>query len=497
MLCSSMYQTRGRTGLREYSRRIAVSPAILASILTMGLAACGGGSGGYSAPMTNPPPPAGASVTVSVQPTTITAGQSATVSWSSTGDLANCTASGGWTGSENASGTQTVNPTATTTYTLTCSTDSSGGYGGGTTSYSGMATLTVNAAVPPAASTFTPKLLVSNTAVGSATVDPHLVNAWGLVFAPGNPVWTANNDDGNGSSTLYDGNGAPQGGPLVVTFATAGNVPFNPTGIVRNGSSQDFVVTPPGGLAAMPATFIYDGEGGMIAGWSPSTLAGAVVTYVATDNAVYKGLAIANNGGGSFLYATDFHNNKIDVFDTTFKKQAPSANSFAFTDPTLPAGYSAFGIQALTGADGTTQLYVAYAPSGDGHDNGDGQGMGVVDVYDTNGKFLKQLIPADPTHGKLNAPWGLALAPNTGFGSFSGKLLVGNFGDGTINAYDPGTGTFIGTLSDSTGAAITLDGLWGIAFGNDAMSQPSTTLFYTAGPNGESGGAYGRIDLNP
>jgi uncharacterized protein (TIGR03118 family) len=445
-------------------------------------------------------PPANTSVTVALQPTTVTVGQSATLTWSNTGSLTNCTASGGWTGSQNASGMQTVTPTATTTYTLTCSTGSSGGYGGGSTSYTGMATLTVNGTPPPAASAFTAKLLVSNTAVGFATVDPHLVNAWGIVFAPGDPVWTTNNGDGNGngSSTLYDGNGAIQGGPLVVTFGTAGGGTFHPTGIVYNGSSQDFVVTPADGSAAKPALFLYDGEDGMIAGWPATSSAVAVVEYhVAADNNVYKGLAIANNGTANFLYAADFHNNKIDVFDTHFKKQAPSGSSFTFTDSTLPSGYSVFGIQAIQGSDGKTQIYVAYAPSGNGHDNGAGKGMGVVDVYDTNGQFLKQLIPADTTNGKLNAPWGLALAPSAGFGTFSNKLLVSNFGDGAINAYDPSTGSFVGTLSDSTGAAITLDGLWGIAFGNDAASQPSTTLFYAAGPKGESGGAYGRIDLNP
>jgi uncharacterized protein (TIGR03118 family) len=488
-----MITTRARARVRKRYRQFPVLLLSLAPMLIVGLAACGGGGGGNSAPLPS------ASVTVSVQPTTITAGQSATLTWSNVGALANCTASGGWTGDQNASGTQTVAPTATATYTLTCNTTAaSGAYGGGgATSISGMATLTVTGAPPPTTSTFTPKLLVSNTAVGSATVDPHLVNPWGIVFAPGAPVWTSNNDDGNGSSTLYDGNGAIQGGPLVVTFGTAGNVPFNPTGIVANGGTQDFLVTPTGGSTKMPAVFIYDGEDGMIAGWPATSSAVAVVEYVATDNAVYKGLAIANNGSGNFLYATDFHNNKVDVFDTTFKKQVPSASSFTFTDPKLPAGYCAFGVQAIKGSDGTTQIYIAYAPSGDGHDNGAGKGMGVVDVYDTNGQFLKQLIPADTTNGKLNAPWGLALAPSTGFGTFSNKLLVSNFGDGTIDAYDPGTGSFAGTLSDSTGAVITLDGLWGIAFGNDAANQPSTTLFYAAGPKDESGGAYGRIDLDP
>jgi uncharacterized protein (TIGR03118 family) len=495
-----MFQTPVRTEFREHSRRPAVPLRVVSTLLAIQLAACGGqsGSGSFTAATVNPPTSTTAAVTVSVQPTTITAGQSATLTWSTTGGLSNCTASGGWTGSQNASGTQTVTPTATATYTLTCSTGSSGGYGGGgSTSYSGMATLTVNGAPPPTASAFKSKLLVSNTAVGSATVDPHLVNSWGIVFSPGAPVWTANNGDGGGSSSLYGGNGTVQGAPRVVTFGTAGNVPFNPTGIVFNGSATDFMVTPTGGSTPMPASFIYDGEAGMIAGWPSTSSVVAVVKYVAADNAVYKGLAIANNGSGNFLYAADFHNNKIDVFDTHFQKQVPSASSFTFIDPTLPTAYSVFGIHAITGAGGTTQIFVAYAPSGDGRNNGAGKGMGVVDVYDTNGKFLKQLIPADTTNGKLNAPWGLALAPATGFGTFSNMLLVGNFGDGTINAYDPSTGSFAGTLSDSTRAAITQDGLWGIAFGNDALSQPSTTLFYSAGPNGEAGGAYGRIDLGP
>lgn len=491
-----MFQSRDRAELRQQFRRPAAASFIVAILLAIELTACGGGGNNTATSM--PPPAAGVAVNVTVQPTTITAGQSATLTWSNNGSLGNCTASGGWTGSQNASGTQTVNPTVTSTYTLTCNTGSGGTYGGnGSTSYSGMATLTVNGASPPAASAFTPKLLVSNTAVGSATVDSRLVNAWGIVFAPGAPVWTTNNGDGNGSSTLYDGNGAIQSGPLIVTFGTAGNVPFHPTGIVFNGGTTDFMVTPTGGTAELPASFIYDGEDGMIAGWPAGSSTVAVVEYVAADNAVYKGLAIAKSGSGSFLYAADFHNNKVDVFDTHFQKQTSSATSFTFTDPTLPTGYSVFGIQAITGSDGTTQLYVAYAPSGDGHDNGAGKGMGVVDVYDINGKFLRQLVPVDTTNGKLNAPWGLALAPSSGFGAFSGKLLVSNFGDGTINAYDPATGNFAGTLSDSTGAAITLDGLWGIAFGNDALSQPGTTLFYAAGPNGESGGAYGRIDLNP
>jgi hypothetical protein len=215
--------------------------------------------------------------------------------------------------------------------------------------------------------------------------------------------------------------------------------------------------------------------------------------YADTGGAVYKGLAIAQNAGKSFLYATDFHNAKVDVFDTTFAKQATSATAFTFTDPAIPAGYAPFGIQAIAnGAAGATQIYVTYAQqkAPDNHDNVDGAGLGYVDIYDTNGKLIKQLVAT----GALNAPWGIALAP-ADFGTLSNALLVGNFGDGKVNGYDPASGASIGTVNDSSGAAIATPGLWGIAFGNDANNQPHNTLFFAAGTNNEANGSYGRIDV--
>jgi uncharacterized protein (TIGR03118 family) len=262
--------------------------------------------------------------------------------------------------------------------------------------------------------------------------------------------------------------------------------------MVFNGST-DFVVT--SGATSGAARFIYTGEGGMLAGWSPAADAThAISVYTAADGAVYKGLAIANNGTANYLYATDFVNSKVDVFDASFTKQTTSATSFTFTDPNLPAGYSPFGIQALnTGASGATQIYVTYAMQQNPPtvDNANGPGLGVVDVYDTNGQFIKQLVPAG---GALNAPWGVALAP-ADFGTLSTAVLVGNFGDGKINGYDPATGTFLGTVTDSTGTAFAVPGLWGIAFGNDAVNQPHATLFFAAGTNDEANGLYGRIDL--
>jgi len=444
------------------------------------LANCDGHGGGGGSSMS--PPPSTASI--SVKPTAITLGQSAVVTWTgSTGTT--CTASGAWSGTLAATGTKTVTPTAagTDTFTLSCA---GGAYSASTTA---SATLTVSA---PAAFSLTK--LVADTAGGTAaSVDTNLVNPWGLSIPAGSFfAWVANN--GTETSTLYDGNGKPQphAAPLVVSFAANGTgVAFDPTGIVFN-STPGFVVSSAGKSGA--AAFLFDGEGGMIAGWSSSVDATHAVTmYTDTGGAVYKGLALAENAGQPFLYATDFHNAKVDVFDASFAKQTSSTTAFTFADPAIPAGYAPFGIQAIAnGTAGATQLYVTYAQqqAPDNHDNVNGAGLGYVDIYDTNGKLIKQLV----AKGALNAPWGIALAPKD-FGALSNDLLLGNFGDGKINAYDPAAGTLLGTVQDSGGAAIATLGLWGIAFGNDANNQPHNTLFFAAGPNNEMNGSYGRIDV--
>jgi uncharacterized protein (TIGR03118 family) len=265
------------------------------------------------------------------------------------------------------------------------------------------ATLTVTA---PTA--FSATALVSDTAgTGALETDTHLVNPWGIAFSPTSPAWVANNH--TASSTIYDGNGhaQPAGAPLVVNLPEgAGGVDFDPTGIVFN-ATHSFAISSNG--ASATAAFVFDGEGGMIGGWSPGVDAdNVVVMYSDAGGAVYKGLAIANNGSGDFLYATDFFNNKVDVFDKDFAKQ-PAA-SFPFTDPGLPDGYAPFGIQALpTGTNGATQIYVSYAQQEppDNDDEADGPGLGIVDVYDTNGALVTQLIAAG---GVLDAPWGMALA---------------------------------------------------------------------------------------
>ena len=466
-------------GIGSQSGRLARFVPVAGAML---LSSCGGYGGGSS----SMPPPT-PSISLGVQPSTIVAGQSATLTWSSS-NASSCTASGAWSGNEPTSGNMVVTPTTTgtNTYTLTCVNTNSGAYSG-TSTFMMSASLTVNPATA-----FAAKTLVADTASGSATVDSHLVNPWGIVFLPSAPAWVANNH--TETSTLYDGNGVPQpaGSPLVVNLpASSGGVTFDPTGIVGN-TTADFVVTAAGKSAA--ALFIYCGEGGMIAGWSKDVdVQNAIVMYTDTGGAVYKGLAIANNGNGNFLYATDFHNNKVDVFDATYTRQTPSATKFTFQDPALPAGYAPFGIQALnTGAGGAVQIYVTYAKQQgpDNHDNANGAGLGIVDIYDANGKFVKTLVG---TGQALNAPWGVALAP-ADFGTLSKALLIGNFGDGKINGYDPNSGSFLGTLQTANGT-FAEPGLWGIAFGNDAHSQPHNTLFFAAGTNDEANGVYGRVDL--
>ncbi len=271
----------------------------------------------------------------------------------------------------------------------------------------------------------------------------------------------------------------------------AGGTPFEPTGIVANGSS-DFVVH--NATAAGPARFIFVGKRGSLAGWSPSVDASNALDVYDDPSATYTGLALASDGISNFLYAADFHNARIDVFDASFVRQAASATRFAFVDPDLPAGYAPFGIQAInTGAGGAAQLYVTYAmhAAPDNRQSVSGPGLGLVDVYDTNGELLKQFIHPG---GVLNAPWGVALAP-ADFGALSGRILVSNSGDGRINGFGAATGQFGAALSDVQGTPLSVPGLRGITFGNDVNNQPHNTLFYAAGTNNEINGTFGRIDF--
>jgi uncharacterized protein (TIGR03118 family) len=317
--------------------------------------------------------------------------------------------------------------------------------------------------------------LVSDTAATQALHhDTHLVNAWGLAFNPQGYSWVAN--AGTGTSTLYDGTGVPQ--PLVVTLDQG-----DPAGIVFNGST-DFSITENAVSGAAP--FIFATLQGQISAWSPDVDGTHAFTIVdnSASGAVYTGLAINTGTGGDMIYAANFTQGRVDVFGGSF---SPVATAGGFTDPTLPAGYAPFGIQQIGG-----KIYVAYAQPDPVTHEKVGAGLGLVDVFDLQGNLTQHLVG---TGGALNAPWGLAMAP-ANFGKFSNMLLVGNFGDGKINVYDPATGALAGTVSNNDGSAIVVPQLWALQFGNGINGQPTNTLFYTAGPGNEQHGLYGRIDMN-
>ena len=303
-------------------------------------------------------------------------------------------------------------------------------------------------------------------------LDPNLVNPWGIAFSPTSPIWIADNH--TGLSTVYNGAGKPfpVASPLVVTIPppTGGTPPASPTGIV-------FTNTGFGG-----SHFIFATEDGTISAWSSGTSAALEVDNSA--NAVYKGLARV----GTTLYATNFSAGTIDVFDTNF---APITVSGGFSDPNIPAGFAPFDIENIGG-----MLYVSYAKQDAAkHDDVAGAGNGFVDIYDASGVLQKRLI----SNGPLNSPWGMALAP-AGFGSFGNDLLIGDFGDGSINAFDL-NGNFLGALTDSHGNPIDIPGLWALAFGNGANGTSTGALYFTAGIPGpgsvEDHGLFGEIQATP
>ncbi len=319
----------------------------------------------------------------------------------------------------------------------------------------------------PPANPVTVTNLVEDQA-GAAQVDPHLVNAWGLVAGPATPWWV--NNATTNTSTLYDGTGTVL--PLVVS------VPGQPTGIVFNGGSQF-------ALASGPALFLFATEAGILSGWNQSSgVTAETVADRSSVGAIYTGLAIGTTPGGDQLYAADFHNARIDVFDGSFTLVS---NPSAFVDKKVPKHFAPFNIQNL---DGT--LFVTYAKQ-DKSKRVDvpGAGLGFVDMFDTGGNLLGRVA----TKGALDAPWGLAMAPS-GFGDVGGDLLVGNFGNGKINAYERksnGHWKSNGALRIASGKPVRIDGLWGLSFGNDGPAGPSTSLYFTAGPSNGSHGIFGSI----
>jgi uncharacterized protein (TIGR03118 family) len=327
--------------------------------------------------------------------------------------------------------------------------------------------------------------LVSDQPGVAPILDPQLINAWGIALSPtGGAFWVSS--EVVGVSTLYAGD-VPGGGPLAKLALEVSIPGGHPTGTVFNPTS-DFVVF--SGSASGPAFFIFASLTGAVTGWNPAVppptpSTSAQLGFQATDNAIYTGIALANSGIGNFLYLADFHNRKIDVLDASFHLVFLAGS---FTDPDLPADYAPFNVAAIGG-----KLYAAYAKQNASADEEvAGPQLGFVDVFDLNGNLEKRLV----SQGDLNAPWAMVLAP-AGFGDFSGALLVGNFGDGRINAYDPATGVHLGTLSESPKQPIQIDGLWGLAFGNGATAGSPTTLYFAAGPDDEKHGLFGKITANP
>lgn len=342
--------------------------------------------------------------------------------------------------------------------------------------------------------------LVSDLAGVADRLDPCLINPWGIVASPTSPFWVSAN--GAGLSTVYDGNGNPS--TLIVNIPgpagaqspgqRCGQTAFGPgaaTGVIFND-------TPAFVLVGSPATFIFGSEQGVIVGWNGALgRTGAIMADRSAAGSVYKGIATATRSEGPLLYAADFGNGAVDVFDGRMNRISLPGT---FTDPKIPAGFAPFNIQNLGGS-----LYVAYAKQNAAHhDDVAGAGNGYLNVYDLNGLLLQRLVSGGP----LNSPWGMAFAP-TGFGDFGGALLVGNFGDGAIDAFDPGSGKFLGVLQDGTGAAFHIPGLWGLTFGNGSRPNPAAapaggdtnTLYFAAGIAGpdsiESHGLLGTIQAGP
>lgn len=310
---------------------------------------------------------------------------------------------------------------------------------------------------------------------GTSTTDPNLVNGWGLSRGPTTPFWVS--DNVKGKATLYTGTGTQI--PLVVTIPPAtGNTTGTPTGTVFNitaaNSTPSFVITR-GGVTA-PSLFLFATLDGTIAAWNLNGDITNAMTVGGRSGAVYTGLAIASTSSGDFLFAADNGpNSRIDVFNGSFTL----VNSF--TDPNINGGFAPYGIQNLNG-----NIWVTFG--------GNKSASGFVDEFDTNGNLIQHIA----VNGPLHSPWGLAMAPATGFGPFSGALLVANnIAKGRIDAFDPQTGAFLGVLRDPTGQAIEINQIWAIMFGNSGANGTPDQLFFSAGPDNYANGRFGMITFVP
>ncbi|HEY2561552.1 MAG TPA: TIGR03118 family protein [Caldimonas sp.] len=305
------------------------------------------------------------------------------------------------------------------------------------------------------------------------TTDPGLVNAWGLSYGPSSPFWVSSN--GAGTAVLYSVNPVTQATTKVGLTVTMPDVPV--TGQVFNSASATG--------AFNRDNFLFVSEGGAIAGWRNALGTAAEILQSASNANVYKGAAFATLSGNSYLYSANFRNGSIDILKGQTGEPDLAGN---FTDPGLPNGYAPFNIQNLAGT-----MYVTYAvQDGAKHDEVAGAGLGIVDSFDTQGNFVARVATA----GTLDAPWGLAIAPSS-FGALAGALLVGNFGDGRINAFDVTSHNFLGQLAANDGTPLEIDGLWAIAPGNGGGAGSSAALYFTAGPGDESHGLFGVLTPVP
>lgn len=311
-------------------------------------------------------------------------------------------------------------------------------------------------------------LVADATGQGALRTDPKLLNAWGIAITPNGVFWLAANH--SGSTLIYDTSGAQLLAPVNVPVGADVNG-ASPTGVVFN-NTPDFVIPGKG-----PGLFIYSTEDGILSAWNGNAGA-STITVASRDSvgAVYKGLAIANDGGANFVYATDFHNAKVDVFDRNFAH----VTTKPFNDPGIPAGFAPFNIQNIGG-----QLYVTYAKqlAPDNEDDQGGAGNGFVDIYTPAGTLVKRFA----TQGALNSPWGITQAPAT-FGLLANAILIGNFGDGHISVYDSNGGYQGQLMTNNT--PVSIDGLWAITF-NNVFPDAANKLYFTAGPGGEAHGLFG------
>lgn len=345
-----------------------------------------------------------------------------------------------------------------------------------------------NALAASSGPTFIQDNLISDGSIPAQATDPNLVNPWGVSFSPTSPFWISDNGTGLASvDSVQNGTVTLNVRPPVTIPSPTGDTSA-PTGQVFNSFPNAFMLSD-----GQPATFLFATEDGTIAGWNQAAGNTALFPVDNSTNtgegdstlnvgAVYKGLAVGMSDSGPTLYAANFSHGTVDMFDQSFNQIGN------LTDPDAPSGFAPFNVQVLDG-----KLYVTFAQQDDmKHDDVAGAGNGFVDAFDLNGNMLGRV----GSGGTLNSPWGLAIAPSS-FGNFAGDLLVGNFGDGTINAFNQNTGQFLGQLTGSDGNPVTIDGLWSLTPGNGGSGGNPNNIYFTAGPAGETEGLFGSLSAVP